>query len=77
MCRGVMKMGNTVPRAGHELTSLAFRCATITPCRLPDVTHAHLSMQLLASEVSADYYTCPPEIISLLMLTIIYIQAIA
>ena len=48
---GVMKMGNTVPREGPEPTSLAFR--TIALCRLHDVT---LSMQLLVSEVSADYY---------------------
>ena len=37
---GVMKMGNTVPRAGIKPTSLAF-CAnvlTITQHRLPDVT---------------------------------------
>ena len=31
-------------------------------------------MQLFASEVSADYYTHPPGIVSLLMLTT-YIQA--
>ena len=31
-------------------------------------------MQLLASEVSADYYTHPPGIVSLLMLTITYRQ---
>ena len=37
---GVMKIGNNVPRAGIEATSLAFRASapTITPCRLPDVT---------------------------------------
>ena len=29
-------MGNIVPRAGIEHTSLAFRA--ITPCRLPDIT---------------------------------------
>ena len=32
-------------------------------------------MWLFASEVSTYYYTCPPGIVSLLMLTIIYIQA--
>ena len=34
-------------------------------------------MQLLASEVSADYYTRPPGIVSLLILTITFIQAMA
>ena len=34
-------------------------------------------MQLLASEVSADSYTHPPGNVSLLMLTISYIQAIS
>ena len=35
-----MKMGNTVPSAGIEATSLAFRASvlSITPPRLPDVT---------------------------------------
>ena len=37
---GVMKMGNNVPRAGIEPTSLAFRaCVNITPHRLSDVTN--------------------------------------
>ena len=37
---GVMKMGNIVPTAGIEPTSLAFRASvlTITPHRIPDVT---------------------------------------
>ena len=34
-------------------------------------------MRLLASEVSADHYTHPPEIESLVMLTVTYIQTIA
>ena len=34
-------------------------------------------MWLFASEVSADYYTCPPGIVSRLMLTITYKQAMA
>ena len=34
-------------------------------------------MQLLTSKVSADYYTRPPGILSLVILTITYIQAIA
>ena len=59
---GVMKMGTTVPRVGLEPTFLAFQ-ASVLPLHhagFPDVTtntHAHLSMQLLASEVSADYNT--------------------
>ena len=57
---GVMKMGNIVPRVGIEPTPLAFpdRCATVTPCRLPDITIIPLPscLQILASEVSADYY---------------------
>ena len=36
-----------------------------------------MSMQLLASEDSADHLTCPPGITSLLMLTFTYIQALA
>ena len=39
--------------------------------------HIHLFMQLLASEVSAEYYTHPPWIVSLLMLTITYMHAMA
>ena len=34
-------------------------------------------MQLLTSAVSADYYTRPPGIVSLLLLTITYTQAMA
>ena len=34
-------------------------------------------MQLFASEISTDYYTCPPAIVSLLMFTITYIRAMA
>ena len=61
-----------VPRAGLEPKSLAF----------PRYTHAYMSMQLLASEVSAgqvsaDYYTRPIGIVSHLILTITYIQAMA
>ena len=54
---GVMKKGNTVPRAGLEPKSLAFRASVLR--RLPwwhHYTHAHLSMWLFASKVSADYY---------------------
>ena len=37
---GVMKMGNTAPRAEIESTSLASRASVLpfTPCRFPDVT---------------------------------------
>ena len=53
---GVIKMGNIVPRAEIETTSLAFQVSvlTITPHRL--YTHAYLSMQLLPWEFSAAYY---------------------
>ena len=56
-----MKMRNTVPRAGLEPTSLTFRASVIVlhhigspmsllyPC-------PPICVQLLASEVSADYY---------------------
>ena len=61
---GVMKMGNVVPRAGIEPTSIALRASvlTIIPCRLPlnhHYTHVYLfmqSMQFLASEVSESCY---------------------
>ena len=75
---GVMKMGNIVPRGGIEPTSLVFQ-AGVLPL-LPTChhyTHTHLCVQLLASEVSADYYTGPPKECKFVMLTIIYIQAMA
>ena len=67
---GVMKMGNIVPRAGIEPTSLAFQVSVliIIPRRLPccnHYTHAYLSMWCVASEVNAVYYTHPSGIISL------------
>ena len=54
--------------------SLAFQACvlTIIPHMLPDVTmlpNCFVSMQLLAWEVSADYYSRPPGIVSILMLT--------
>ena len=53
---GLMKMGTTVPRASLEPTYLAFRARGV-PLHHVGFPHvAHLSMQLLASEVSADYY---------------------
>ena len=45
-------------------------CTDLWGKELHHYTHAYLSMQLLAWEVSADYYTHPPETVSLLMLTI-------
>ena len=51
--------------------------ASITPCSLPAVTHAYLCVWLLTSEVSADYYSHPPGIVSLVMLTITFTQTIA
>ena len=58
----VMKMGYIVSRAGIEPTSLAFLASVlaITP---PHPTH--LFIQLLAREVSTDYYFHPPGIVSL------------
>ena len=80
---GVMKMGNIVPSAGIKPTSLTF-WAIVIPLHhisFPDVTtipmHTCLYMQLLASEVSGDYNTLPPGIISLFMFTNKYIQAMA
>ena len=53
-------MGSIVPRMGIEPTFLAFQATvlTITPPRplLSPPTRAYLSMQLLAWEVSADYF---------------------
>ena len=49
---GVMKMGNTVPGAGLESTSLAFWASVlpfITPCRLPDVTNIPMPSWLCSS----------------------------
>ena len=43
-----MKMGNIVPRTGIEPTSLAFHFPNVTT----HYTHASLSMQFLACEVS-------------------------
>ena len=55
-----MKIENIVPRAGLEPTSLDIpgQCGTITLCRLSDVTTIpRPTMQLLASDISEDYYT--------------------
>ena len=64
-------MWNIVPRVGIKVTYLAF-WVNVLPCH--HNTHAHLSMQLLASEVIAEYYTRPPRILSFVMLTIAYSQ---
>ena len=58
---GVIKMENIAPKGGIEPTSFAFQASvlTITRLKLPDATttHTYLFMQLLAWEVSAEYYT--------------------
>ena len=58
---GVTKMGNIVPRAGIGPTSLAFRASVLPLCHIgfPDVTaiRTPTCLMLLASEVSADYYS--------------------
>ena len=53
MVMGVMKMGNIVIM-GIKSTSLAFQ-ASVLP--LHNFTHTYLSIQLFASEISADYYS--------------------
>ena len=76
-----MKIGNIVPRAGIEPIFLAFWVNMLPfhhvgPC-CHHYSHSYLSMQLLVSEVRTDYYTCPPPgIVSFVMLTITYIQAV-
>ena len=74
-----MKVRNIVPRAGIKPASLVFWLSMLPLHHVGSLshqyTHAYLSMQLLASEVSADYYTRPPGVVSLLMLTVTYIQA--
>ena len=59
--RGVMQMENTVPRVGLEPVSLAFRVNVLPLHHIGSLmscyTHPYLSLQLLASEVSANYYT--------------------
>ena len=77
----VMKRGNIVPRVGVEPTSLAFR-ASVQPFRqvgsLVSPLYPRLPVYAAAhSEVSADYYTQPHGIVSLSMLTITFIQAMA
>ena len=70
-----MKTGNIALRVGIESTSPAFQAnvLTITPPRLPDVSILPMPTCLCGS--LSDYYTHPPGIIRLLMLTITYIQA--
>ena len=65
---------------GLEPSSLAFQASVLPLHHLdfPDVTTiAYLSIQLFASEVSADYYIRPVGIVSLVILTITYIQVMA
>ena len=56
----VMKMGNIVPRVELEPTPLAFWVSVLQLHHIGSMMsppyHAYLSMQLLASEDSADYY---------------------
>ena len=66
----VMKMGNIVPRAGIETTSLTFSVSvlTITPLSFPNVTSLPMSTCLCGSlpERSVqNYYTHPSRIVSL------------
>ena len=52
-----MKMGNSVPRAGLKRTSLAFLASVLQLHHIGSLmSPLYLSMQLSASEVSADYY---------------------
>ena len=53
---GATKMGNTLPTMGFKPAHLAFR-ANVLPVHLIDSVMTPC-MQLLASEGSADYYTC-------------------
>ena len=62
---GVLKMGNIVPKAGNltHISGIPGQSAiitphTITPSWCHHYTHTYLYVQLLASEVSADYYIC-------------------
>ena len=64
-----------MPRAGIEPTSLALQ-ASVLPLQQIGSVISWLSMQLLALEVSADYYARPSGIVSIFMLTIIYIPAL-
>ena len=69
-------MGNIVPRAGPEPTSLAFRA--IAPHMLDDVTTLPTPTCLCTSLPQRSVwtnYTCLTVIINLLMLTITYTQA--
>ena len=63
----ITKMGHIVPRVRIKPTSLASQASvlTIIPPRLSTVTIP-----------SVYYYSCPPGVVSLLMLTITYIQTV-
>ena len=69
---GVTQMGNTMPRAGLETTSLAF-WASVRP--LHQVGTLMSPLYPCPHVYSADYYTWSPGILRLVMLTITYIQA--
>ena len=66
-------------KSGHGAAHLLHcsQCASHCITMAPWYHHAYLPMRFLAWEVSADHYTQPPGIVSLLMLTITYIQAVA
>ena len=72
-----MKMGNTVPRAGIEPTSLAFQASVLpfTPCKVPDVTTIPTPTCLCRSLPQRSVQATTLE--SLLMPTITFIQATA
>ena len=75
-----MEMGIIVPRAGIEPTSMAFRASVLPLHHTGSVMsqlnpHPAVLKRLFASEVSADCYTRPARIVSLLTLTITCIQS--
>ena len=74
---GVMKMGNNAYNVRIEPTSHAFGASvlTITPPRLPDVTTLFIPT-CLCDSLSERSVHAPPVIVSLLMLTSIYIQTV-
>ena len=81
--RRVVNMTHIVPTAGIIPTSLAFWASVLPYHHIGSLMsllyphNTHLSMQFLALKVSGDYYTYPPGIVHILMLTITYIQVIA
>ena len=80
MAIGVMTIGNIVPRADLKRTSLTFLANVLPLHHIGSLMSprfcTHLSMQLFASEVSADCSTCPTGPVCLLMVTITDIQVL-